>query len=129
MFSPDLGSRKPIYEQLVDKFKEMIIHDVLKINEQIPSVRQLAKVTSINPNTIQKAYRELERQGYICTISGRGNFVCEKIRKVDQEKVDHLKREIQKCVSELLFMGLDKEELLQLIEKTYETTKGEKDDD
>ena len=64
MFELDLKSRKPIYEQLVEKLKELIIHDVLKPDEQLPTVRQLAAEISINPNTIQKAFRELENQGY-----------------------------------------------------------------
>ena len=64
MFKIDLKSRKAIYEQVVDNFKEMIISGVLKPDEKVPSVRDMAKELTINPNTIQKAYRELENRGY-----------------------------------------------------------------
>ncbi len=66
--------------------KEMIIHDVLKPNEQLPSVRLLAKQLTINPNTIQKAYRELEREGYIYSIPGKGSFVANKKEAIYDEK-------------------------------------------
>lgn len=72
MFELDLRSRKPIYEQLVEKLKELIINEVLKPDEQLPSVRALAQQLTINPNTIQKAYRELETQRYIYSVKGRG---------------------------------------------------------
>ena len=75
MFELDTRSRKPIYEQLVDKLKELIINEVLKPDEQLPSVRQLAQELTINPNTIQKAYRELENQGFIYSQKGKGSFV------------------------------------------------------
>ncbi len=124
MFQIDLKNRKPIYEQLVEKFKELIINDVLKADEKIPSVRDLAKQLTINPNTIQKAYRELERQGYIYSVRGRGSFVSKKIEKVDKEKVEKLKNEIIKNLSELIYLGFEKKELIKLLEETYDRVKG-----
>ena len=75
MFELDFRSRIPIYEQLVDKIIELIINNVLKPDEQLPSVRVLASELTINPNTIQKAYRELEYQGYIYSVPGKGSFI------------------------------------------------------
>src|SRR5574342_440585 len=75
MFELDVRSRKPIYEQLVDQLKELIITEVMKENEKIPSVRVLAKELTINPNTIQKAFRQLETEGFIYTLPGKGSFV------------------------------------------------------
>ncbi len=124
MFQLDLKSRKPIYEQIIEKFKQLIIKDILKPDEQIPSVRELSKQLTINPNTIQKAYRELERQGYIYTLRGRGNFVSPKIEKVDEDKLQKLKQELQRKLSELIYLGLEKEEIIGLIETTYEVVKG-----
>lgn len=72
----DYADRRPIYEQIVDKFKELILLGVLKPGDQIPSVRSLATEISINPNTIQRAYGELERDGVINCVKGRGNFVA-----------------------------------------------------
>jgi len=120
MFEIDLKDRRAIYEQIIDKFKQLIIRDILKQDEKIPSVRELAKQLTINPNTIQKAYRELERQGYIYSVKGRGNFVCSGIKKVDDAKVEYLKKQIEKNVSELMFIGIEKNELISLIEKIYE---------
>ncbi len=129
MFQLDLKSRKALYEQIIEKFKQLIIKDILKGDEQLPSVRDLAKELTINPNTIQKAYRELERQGYIYTVKGRGNFVSPGIEKVDDDRMNKLKLEIQKKLSELIYLGLEKEELIELIETTYQTVKGGKSND
>ncbi len=91
MFELDLRSRIPIYEQLVERIKEMIIAELLKTDEQLPSVRSLAQQLTINPNTIQKAYRELEHQGYVYTVQGRGNFVAPVMEKMQNEKKEVLR--------------------------------------
>ncbi len=71
----DYKDTRPIYEQIVERYKTLILKGALQPDEQLPSVRNLAMELSINPNTIQKAYTELERQGFIYTVKGRGNFV------------------------------------------------------
>ena len=76
MFDLDLQSRTPIYEQLYKKTIELIIKGVLKENEQLPSVRSLAKEIGVNPNTVAKAYQELERNKIIYSVSGRGSFIA-----------------------------------------------------
>lgn len=73
----DYTDATPIYEQIVTKYKNLIVRGVLAPNEKMPSVRSLAMELSINPNTIQKAYAELERQGFVYTVKGRGNFVAD----------------------------------------------------
>ena len=73
MITIDYKSRQPIYEQIIDKVKELIIAGVLKRDDQLPPVRQLAQELAINPNTIQKAYAELERQGVIYSMKGKGS--------------------------------------------------------
>jgi GntR family transcriptional regulator len=75
MFQLDLKSRKPIYEQIVDRFRDLIISGTLAPGDRLPSVRELSKSLTVNPNTIQKAYRELERQSYVYTVQGLGAFV------------------------------------------------------
>lgn len=75
MIGIDLQNRKPIYEQVVERFETLIVNGVLKPDSQMPSVRSLAMELSINPNTIQKAYAILEQEGYIYPVKGRGNFV------------------------------------------------------
>lgn len=75
MFELDFRSRKPIYEQICDKIKELIALGDLKTGEQLPAVRTLAKEIGINHNTIQKAFAQLEREGVIISITGKGSFV------------------------------------------------------
>ncbi|RLQ93306.1 GntR family transcriptional regulator [Falsibacillus albus] len=115
MFELDLRSRKPIYEQLVEKLKELIINEVLKEDEQLPSVRSLASQLTINPNTIQKAYRELETQGFIYSVKGRGSFVTPSAEIQDSQKLKKVKGDLRKLLSEAMYLGLSIEDLISLI--------------
>ena len=115
MFELDLRSRKPIYEQLVDKMKELIINEVLKPDEQLPSVRQMAQQLTINPNTIQKAYRELEAQGFIYSLKGKGSFVNPMDPGKDADKILKVKLEVEKLLQEALYLGIPAEELHEMI--------------
>lgn len=124
IFELDLRSRLPIYEQLVERFKELIIREVLKTDEQVPSVRVLAKQLTINPNTIQKAYAELENQGYLYSVPGKGSFVAGVVLKPQSEKLAALKKELIKITSEMMFLGLEKEEIIRIIGQTEEMVKG-----
>jgi GntR family transcriptional regulator len=74
MFEIDIRGRRSIYEQVVDRIKEQILVGVIGPDEKLPSVRDLSKMLTVNPNTVQKAFRELEHQGYIYTSSGVGSF-------------------------------------------------------
>jgi GntR family transcriptional regulator len=123
MFELDTRSRKPIYEQLVDKLKEFIINEVLKPDEQLPSVRTLAQQLTINPNTIQKAYRELEAQGFIYSQKGKGSFVNHSSKSKDNEKVKAVKTELEHLILEALYLGIPVGELIQLVEN-LEASKG-----
>lgn len=76
MFQLDLQSRIPIYEQMKKKIVELVLTGVLPVGEQLPSVRSLAREVGVNPNTVQKAYQELERDGIIVTIGGKGSFIA-----------------------------------------------------
>ena len=90
----DYRDARPIYELVVQRFKMLILRGVLHSDEKIPSVRNLAVDLSINPNTIQRAYAELERQGYIYTVKGKGNFVSDSgllLQKYREEVFSQLK--------------------------------------
>lgn len=76
MLQLDLQSRQPIYEQLMLKLSELVILGVLKADEQLPSVRALARDLGVNPNTVQKAYQELERREIIYSVAGKGSFIA-----------------------------------------------------
>jgi GntR family transcriptional regulator len=128
MFELDLRSRLPIYEQLVEKIKEQIINDVLKTDEKFPSVRQLAGELTINPNTIQKAFRELERQGYIYSISGKGNFVAPIKTNENAMKIKDLKDELVKLISEVMYLGMSKDEIINITLELNNSINGGRND-
>ena len=111
----DYKDTRPIYEQIVERFKTLILKGAMQADEQILSVRSLAMELSINPNTIQKAYAELERQGFIYTVKGRGNFVSGDSGLVDKRKKEYVGK-ILLLVSEVLEIGMSKAELIREIE-------------
>lgn len=119
MFELDIRSRKPIYEQLVERLKELIITEVLKTDEQLPSVRTLAQQLTINPNTIQKAYRELETQGYIYSIKGKGSFVSPANDSQNKEKLLKVKNDLMKLLSEAMYLGITANELIKMIREIH----------
>lgn len=124
MFDLDLKSRLPIYEQLVEKLKQLMVSNVLKPNEQLPSVRQLATQLTINPNTIQKAYRELENQGFIYSLPGKGSFVSPMNIEENAHKLNKITGQLETLLAEALFLGMTKEQLLKLLQSIEQKTKG-----
>lgn len=100
----DYQDRRPIYEQIAEKFQTLIIKGVLEENVQIPSVRKLAMELSINPNTIQRAYMMLESQGYIYPVKGRGSFVSPYHAFADEKK-----KRFYRELDALLIQGMDLE--------------------
>ncbi|WP_226003342.1 GntR family transcriptional regulator [Paenibacillus sp. BJ-4] len=105
MFELDIRSRKPIYEQLMDRVKEMIVYGSLQSDEQLPSVRALSAQLTVNPNTIQKAYRELEREGYIYSVQGKGSFVTPARQQPQQMKRDEIRAALLKQMIEAVHFG------------------------
>lgn len=114
----DVKDKRPLYEQIIEKFSELILRGVLLPGEKIPSVRNLAMELSINPNTIQRAYSELEQRGFIYSEKGRGNFVS-----VDnnflQKKQDEIRCGIENILSEAQKHEIKKEEVMKMIESVY----------
>lgn len=105
---------RPIYEQIEDSLKKLIISGVLKGDEKLPSVRSLAMELSINPNTIQRAYADLERDCYLYSVPGKGNFVCECSDKLE-EKIEEIKEDLKKNVKDLLELKVSPEEIMALV--------------
>ena len=105
---------RPIYEQVKDGLRQLIINGVLTEGSRLPSVRELAVSLTINPNTIQRAYRELETEGYICSVAGRGSYVCAQIPD-DPARQDALLQQFDAAVQELLYLGMRSEELRRRI--------------
>jgi GntR family transcriptional regulator len=101
----DYKDRRPIYEQIVDKLKDLMICGVLDQDSQLPSVRNLATDLSINPNTIQRAYMELERRGFIYSVKGRGSFVAD-TSSIRALKTSELKNKLGDWVEEAKRAGI-----------------------
>ena len=104
----DYRDAKPIYTQIVENFRSQIATGILQPGDKLPSVRELAAQLSINPNTIQRAYRELEQQAMIQTLPGKGCFVCGVDAAPDWGKLDN-------AVAQLLAQGVSREEILKHI--------------
>lgn len=107
---------KPIYEQIKDGLRKLVISNSLSANEKLPSVRELASSLAINPNTIQKAYRDLEGEGYIYTVAGKGTFVAEQQEIVSVRQQEMLKR-FDEIVEELFFLSVEEKELAERMER------------
>lgn len=119
----DYKDNRPLYEQIVERFQVLIERGVLKPQEQMPSVRNLAMDLSINPNTIQKAYAELERRGYIYTVKGRGNFVSYDEELKEKRRNQQLEEFKTKAV-QAMEAGVTKAELLQIVNEIFEKEGG-----
>jgi GntR family transcriptional regulator len=111
MFRIDLKNRKPIYEQVVENFKRLIISGELGENERVPSVREMAKELGVNPNTVQKAYRELEGQKYFYTVIGQGSFIAAPPESATSAEVAALYAQLATIVRELVFRGESRGEI------------------
>ena len=116
MFSIDLTSRIPIYEQIYHKIVNLIINGTLAENDQLPSVRSLAKSTGVNPNTVSKAYQELERNGVIYSVPGRGSFVSTQNYDEFRKKV---LTDFDSTVNEAFEKGISPEDLKARIDNLY----------
>ena len=112
---------KPIYEQVKDGIRHLVIANALAADEKLPSVRELAAKLAINPNTIAKAYQELEREGYVYSVSGKGTFVA-KGTDAQKQRTDDLMVSFVEVVEELTYLEVPTE---ALIEKVEEIAKGE----
>lgn len=110
MININYRNGRPIYEQVKDGICKLITGGIIKEDEKLPSVRELAASLAINPNTIQRAYRELENEGYIYSAAGKGSFAAPSV-ETRAKKQNELWSALDKTVSELLELGLNKDEI------------------
>ncbi len=115
----DYRDRRPIYEQIMKRFQELMVSGVMEQDSQLPSVRSLAMDLSINPNTIQRAYAELERKGYIYSVKGKGSFVADNTMIKDTKKEAVLKKQEELAV-EATFLAVEREQLHSIIDEIYD---------
>ena len=121
MFELDMKSRKAISDQIIENMKELIVSGILKPDDKIPSVREMASQLLVNPNTVAKAYRSLEAQGYIFTVKGRGTFVADtQSMPVDSRELKEAENYVRDSISKLYYLGIDKERAKEIIDKVFE---------
>ena len=124
MFQLDNLSCVPIYEQLIRKIKENIMKGYLNPGDHLPSVRKMARELNVTPNTVQKAYSMLEQERVIMTVRGKGAFVADKKPEIDnRQKLEELRREIKPLIMELLYSGVEKSDIINMIEEFFEEIK------
>lgn len=127
MIQLDFRSTQPIYEQIISQYKFLTLQAFLKPGDSIPSVRKLAMELGITPGTVAKAYREMEKQGLIETLRGRGTFIAgvpDKAR--DEGVIRKVKEELREQCLELIYQGMEKEEIVRMIEEILEGLQGGK---
>ena len=108
----DYRDSRPIYTQIVDGFRSQIAAGILQKGDKLPSVRELAATLAINPNTIQRAYRELESSGLIVTIAGKGCFVCG-----DSDSAAAFWKDFDNAAQQLLQQGISLQELIEHLQQ------------
>ena len=118
----DYRDRRPIYEQVISRFQELMLTGALEKDSQLPSVRSLAMELSINPNTIQRAYVELERQGDIYTVKGKGSFVADNTVMKEKRKKEVL-LQVSDMIDEAIRVGIPGDEIKNMVEIQYKAAK------
>lgn len=119
MITIDMTSKQPIYEQLKNKITRLAVSNVFEADYKLPSVRSLAKELMVNPNTVQKAYADLEREGIIYSVRGKGSFISKGVEQnifVREEALTELKQSVNKCK----VYKIDKASVLKVINQIYE---------
>ena len=113
MLHLDYRDSRPIHQQVRDGLRRLMLSGVLQPGDQLPSVRKLATELAINPNTIQRAYSQLETEGYVYTVSGRGTFVCE-VREQNRQRRAEVTARVRPLMEELRDLGMTREEWTDL---------------
>ena len=126
MIRIDARSSTPIYEQIIIGIKELILKGIIKPGEKLPSVRELSSIITANPNTVSKAYGELERDGVIESLRGRGTFVVEDYKPIfSDKKFEKIKEELKKIMLEAKYLGIKKEDLIKALNECFNDMEGE----
>ena len=124
MITIDYKDRRPIYEQIVSSIEDLAVRWVLEPDSQLPSVRQLAVELSINPNTIQRAYSQLEKTGVIYSVKGKGNFVAADPKRLREEKMEQILQEMEKLLRQALALGVGRERMENWLHSLLEKEEG-----
>ena len=124
MISLDYRDKRPIYEQVVEKLEKLIVCGALESNTRLPSVRTLALELSVNPNTIQRAYAQLEQDGYLYTVTGRGNYVTSEA-EWKKGRIQAVLKEFEEALVKARETKVPRKELEALLDRIYLSKEGE----
>ena len=124
MFTIDVMSRVPVYEQLIKQVEDQVLKGIMKEGDKMPSVRSLSMELSTNPNTIQKAYMELDRaspdrRGILVSVPGKGSFISAEALKIVGNQSKEKLSELKEIVRKLAYVGVSKSEITDMIEEVY----------
>ena len=122
----DIMSRTPVYEQIINQMERLITAGLLKEGEQLPSVRALSLELSVNPNTIQKAYSELEMQGVIMSLQGRGSIILADKKGLRGEQYDNLVEKMRVIAKEMHLAGITEKEFVEAARAAFGKIGGSK---
>lgn len=115
MISIDYKDQRSIHEQIEVKLKELIVNNILKENEKLPSVRELSISLTVNPNTVQRAYKKLEADGFIYSIKGKGNFISPVSMLKKDADTTKLYKDLSSIIKELKYLNESKEKIENII--------------
>ena len=121
MITLNYRDARPIYEQVKDGLRRLIVRGAIADGDKLPSVRQLASRLAINPNTIQRAYNELEAEGYAASVPGKGSFAVRSERGQDDARRRELSEKLRETAVELRAMGVSQTEIEALCKEGEET--------
>lgn len=127
MISLDYKDGKTIHEQIETKLRELIINGILSPDEQLPSVREMSIELTVNPNTVQRAYKELEQKGFIYSIKGKGNFVSPTDNVQGAKRIEELYLAITAAAKELMYLGEEKSGIENILNNVYAERRNEND--
>lgn len=116
MISLNYRDARPIYEQVKDGLRHLVVTGAILPGDKLPSVRALASSLAINPNTIQRAYEALEGEGYLYSVAGKGSFAAEQ-QNVDEHRRTVLLSRFDEAAAELMFLGMTAQELSQRLRR------------
>lgn len=119
MFTIDVMSRVPVYEQLIKQVEDQVLKGIMKEGDKMPSVRSLSMELSTNPNTIQKAYMELDRRRILVSVPGKGSFISVEALKIVGNQSKEKLLDLKEIVRKLAYAGVSKSEITDMIEEVY----------
>lgn len=124
MISLNYRDARPIYEQVKDGLRHLVVIGALQAGDRLPSVRALASSLAINPNTIQRAYESLEAEGYLYTVAGKGSFAAPQ-SDINRDRREALLVQFDRAATELFFLGLTPEELAARLKTASDKTRNQ----